>query len=192
MPRRKTNLGRYSRCMQLKRKRAANQTEEEKASELKRRRQQLAKIRAKETPERREARLEEARVRARQYRVAAAAKLRSEQRKLERLERQRLAEQLEREKVARRQTRLRPRRSRPPLRWVVKEGENGSEVVLSESEWSLPSLRPSLSGKDGRVSVKKEEMSDAPVDNVQHGHEEGKAGKRKGAGRRGQAKKHLL
>nr|XP_060615604.1 protein enabled homolog [Anolis sagrei ordinatus] len=192
MPRRKSNLGPRTRRARAKRRAVANQTEEEKASALKRRRRQLAKLRAKETPEQREARLEEARVRARQYRVAAAAQLRTRQRKLERLERQRLAEQLEREKAAQHQTRLRPRRSRPPLRWVVKEGENGSEVVLSESEWSLPSLRPSFSGKDGRVSVKKEEMSDAPVDNVQHRHEEGKAGKTKGTGRRGQAKKHLL
>ncbi|XP_067321575.1 UBX domain-containing protein 1-like [Anolis sagrei] len=192
MPRRKSNLGPRTRRARAKRRAVANQTVEEKASALKRRRRQLAKLRAKETPEQREARLEEARIRARQYRAAAAAQLRTRQRKLERLERQRLAEQLAQEKAAQLQTRLRSRQSRPPMRWVVKEGENGSEVVLSESEWRPPPLRPSFSGKDGRVSVKKEEMSDAPVDNAQHGHEEGKAGKRKGAGRRGQAKKHVL
>ncbi|XP_062829101.1 caldesmon isoform X2 [Anolis carolinensis] len=143
MPRRKSNLGRRTRRAQAKRRVIANQTEEERAAAKERHRQKIAQIRASETPERRAARLEEARLRAQRLRSAAANRLRYQKNKLKRL---REAERRQQEAASRCKTRLRAQRSRPPLRWVVKEEGNGSATVLSENEWRLLPLHPPFSG----------------------------------------------
>ncbi|XP_003218129.2 eukaryotic translation initiation factor 3 subunit A isoform X4 [Anolis carolinensis] len=145
MPRRKSNLGRLTRQTRTKRCAMLNKTEEEKAAAKERKKQRAGERLAKETPEHRAARLEEARLRARHMRILAAKRLRArqneERRKLEEAERR------QQEAVNEYKLRLRAQRSRPPLRWVVKEEDNGNALVLSENEWRLLPRHPSSSGK---------------------------------------------
>ncbi|XP_015419231.1 PREDICTED: origin recognition complex subunit 4 isoform X3 [Myotis davidii] len=70
MPRRRSNLGRRTRGAEAVRRVIANQTEEERASANERNRQRMAQKRAEEAAERRAARLEDARWRARRARRA--------------------------------------------------------------------------------------------------------------------------
>jgi hypothetical protein len=72
MPRRRSNVGRRTHGAEAVRRVVANQTEEERASANKRNRQRMAQIRAEEAAERRTARLEDARLRARRSRSTAS------------------------------------------------------------------------------------------------------------------------
>ncbi len=85
MPRRRTNLGRRTRAAEAIRRVIANQTVEERASSNDLNRQRLTQILASEPAERRAARLEDARVRARRSRFAASDLLRSQQNERDRL-----------------------------------------------------------------------------------------------------------
>nr|XP_034961079.1 uncharacterized protein LOC118080247 [Zootoca vivipara] len=96
MSRRRSNLGRHTRQAEAKRRSIANQTEEERASAKERQRQRTAQKRAEETVERRAARLENARLRARRERSAASNR-----------DRLRVAERRQRETADHRQTQLR-------------------------------------------------------------------------------------
>ena len=78
MSRRKTNLGRHSRCRKRLRRRLLNMTEEKRASVRERNRLRTIQMRNMEPPERRAARLEDARLRARQSRSAASNLVRSQ------------------------------------------------------------------------------------------------------------------
>ncbi|XP_075222441.1 uncharacterized protein LOC142325044 isoform X8 [Lycorma delicatula] len=78
MPRRKSNLGRRTRRTEGSRRRLSNMTEEERASVRERNRLSTIHLRNVESAERRAARLEDARLRARQSRSAAKDLVRSQ------------------------------------------------------------------------------------------------------------------
>ena len=82
----------------------ANETREERASAMERNGQRIAEIHAEESADRRAARLEYARLRARQSRSAASDLLRFQQSERDRL---RMAERRQQETADQRDTRLR-------------------------------------------------------------------------------------
>ncbi len=109
MPLRRSNLGLRTRRAQAFRRVLANRTDEERASANELNRQRMAQVRADETAERRAARLDDARLRARRARSAASDLLRSQQNELDRL---RFAQIRQNETPDQRQTRLRGHQSR--------------------------------------------------------------------------------
>lgn len=108
MPRRRSHLVRRTRGAEAVRRVIATQTEDERSSVNKRNRQRMAQIRAEEAAERRAARLEDARLRARLSRSAASDVLRSQQNERDRL---RVAERRQRVSANHRQIRLRAHQS---------------------------------------------------------------------------------
>ncbi|XP_060126003.1 zinc finger protein 250 isoform X5 [Zootoca vivipara] len=134
MSRRRSNLGHHTRNAETKRRVIANQTEEERAKANERKRRRVAQKRAEETVERRSARLENARLRARRERSAASNR-----------DRLRVAERRQRETADHRQTQLRGqqwRRSRN-YRAMASEAQSGSSLPGAGVETSAmdPSQR---------------------------------------------------